>query len=114
MEILSNNIVTGVAVAVTAPLLIAAAVLAKSLIQNWLDRRKVFEWLRSNSQDEPGESHVDTATIAKGSKRTEARTRRACMSDKRILRFADGEQESWSVWREEPQSIYEKRGITII
>ena len=77
------------------------------------DRRRVYEWLRSNTRDEPGESHVDLPTLAKGTRLQEERVRRACFSDKRILRSPSG-LELWSVWREEPKSIYEKRGVIFI
>ena len=75
-----------------------------------LDRRTVYKWLRANTRDEPGESHVTTETLAKGTRLPEDRTRRACMSDPRIYRL-QGQPERWSVWRAELQSIYEKRGI---
>ena len=78
-------------------------------LRSIVDRRKVYLWLRSNTQDEPGKSHVDTVTLAKGARLPEDRVRRACMSDQRIYRLAQ-EPERWSVWRKEPQSIYEKRG----
>ena len=52
------------------------------------DRRKVYEWLRENTRDYPGESHTDTATIAKGTRLTEERVRRACMTDERVYRLA--------------------------
>jgi hypothetical protein len=74
------------------------------------DRRRVYAWLRANTRDWPGESHADTVTIAKGTGIPDDRTRRACMADRRILR-APGAADSWSVWRDEPQSIYEKRGM---
>src|SRR5437016_2498046 len=76
-----------------------------------LDRRTVYRWLRSQTRDEPGESHVDTPTVAKGTRLPEERVRRACMSDSRIHRFAGSSSEQWSVWRKEPQSVYEKRGL---
>jgi len=85
------------------------AVLLRGRVREMLDRRKVYGWLRSNTRDEPRESHVDTSTLAKGTRLPEERVRHACMSDDRIYRFSD-EPEQWSIWREEPQSIYEKRG----
>jgi hypothetical protein len=75
-----------------------------------LDRRTVYKWLRTNTRDEPDKSHVTTETLAKGTRLTEDRIRRACMSDPRINRL-HGQPERWSVWRVELQSIYEKRGI---
>jgi hypothetical protein len=78
-----------------------------------LDRRKVHLWLSSNTKDEPGESHVDTARLAKGTRLPEDRVRRACMSDRRIYHLAQ-EPEQWSVWRKEPQSIYDKRDLLVV
>lgn len=78
-----------------------------------LDRKRVYRWLRSNTQDEPGQSHVDTVTLVKGTCLPEDRVRRACMSDQRIYHLAQ-QPEQWSVWRKEPQSIYEKRGLLIL
>ena len=87
------------------------ATLAKGGVRDRLDRRKVYHWLRSNTRDEPGESHADATTVAKGTRLSEERVRRACMSDQRIHRFSNG-QERWSVWRKEPQSVYERRGAS--
>jgi hypothetical protein len=75
-----------------------------------VDRRRVYAWLRSNTRDEPGESHVDILTLVKGTRLPEERVSRACFSNKWIHR-SSGSSEQWSVWREQPQSIYEKRGI---
>jgi hypothetical protein len=35
------------------------------------DRQRVYMWLRLNTRDEPGASHVDTITLAKGSRLTD-------------------------------------------
>lgn len=78
-----------------------------------VDRREVLRWLRTNTRDEPGESHVDTATLAKGTRLVEDRVRRVCLSDQAIYRHP-GNPEDWSVWREEPQSIYETQGMAIL
>jgi hypothetical protein len=99
-------IVSGVAIGLLSWL----AVMATSKTQDIWDCRKVYRWLHSNTQDQPGKSHVDTATVAKGTRLPEERVRRACLSDKRIHQFPN-EPEQWSVWRKEPESVYEKRGI---
>lgn len=75
-----------------------------------LDRRKLYRWLHANTRDEPGETHVSTEALSKGTRLPAERVRRACMSDHRVLRL-EGPPEQWSVWRAEPQSVYEKRGI---
>ena len=35
-------------------------------VRHWNDHRIVRRWLRANTRDGPGESHVDTITLAKG------------------------------------------------
>lgn len=77
-----------------------------------LDRHRVYKWLKSNTHDEPGETHVDTPTLAKGTQLPEERVRRACMSDQRIYYYSK-DFDQWSIWRKEPQSIYEKRGALV-
>lgn len=62
------------------------------------DSRKVQRWLNSNTLDEPEKSHVDTATIAKGTRLPEDRVRPACMSNPRIHHLAH-EPEQWSCRR---------------
>ena len=107
---LNERLFLGILSAVGIGLLSWLAFLVRSKTRDIWDRRKVYRWLHSNTRDQPGESHVDTVTVAKGTRLPEERVRRACMSDTRIHRFPN-EPEQWSVWRKEPQSVYEKRGI---
>jgi hypothetical protein len=107
---LNERLFLGILSAMGIGLLSWLAVLAKSKTRDMWDRRKVYCWLQSNTRDQTGETHVDTVTVAKGTRLPEERVRRACMSDKRIHRFPN-KPEQWSVWRKEPQSAYEKRGI---
>jgi hypothetical protein len=77
------------------------------------DQRRVVKWLRQNTKDELGASHENTRTIAKETGLPEERVRRACMIDDRVYLF-QGPPEQWSVWRQDPQSIYETRGLLIL
>jgi len=80
----------------------------------WLrkqDKSKVHAWLRENTKDEPGESHRAIAEISSGTRLPEARVEAACLADLRIYRFrSEGKPDTFSVWRLEPQSVYDKRG----
>lgn len=75
------------------------------------DRRIIVAWLKTNTRDEPGHSHVDVLRIAKETGLSEERARAACFTEGQIFRHQSTGHETWSVWRGEPQSIYEKRGI---
>ena len=102
MEYIDNKIISGII------LFIILGLLGLFKIKGFskFDRHKIYKWLKSNTKDEPGESHVDTITIAKKSKLSEDRVRNACMSCNKIYRYSNG-KEQWSVWRERPQSCYE-------
>lgn len=102
-------VISGVAIGIAC----WGAALLKNRARDMVDRRKVYRWLRSNTRDEPGESHVDLRTVSKGTRLPEERALRACMSDERIYRFPS-EPDKWSVWRKKPQSIYEKRGLLFL
>ncbi|MFN2398170.1 MAG: hypothetical protein ABR543_05950 [Gemmatimonadaceae bacterium] len=53
---------------------------------------------------------MSTTEIAVGTRLSEERVREVCRLDLRIHQsIRDPNQ--WSVWRAEPESIYEKRGI---
>lgn len=102
-----------IVIAVLSSVAIALVGWLATRLRAMADRRRVHTWLPSNTRDEPGKSHVDTLTVVKATRLPEERVRRACLSDRRIFRSSNG-GEQWSVWREQPQSIYEKRGLTII
>ena len=75
--------------------------------------QKIYDWLKLNTRDEPGESHMTTRAIMEGTKLPKERVIRACIQDSRIL-WSSQNAEEWSIWRKEPQSVYEKRGILYI
>jgi hypothetical protein len=97
-----NQIVTGIILSIILGLLGWFRIKGFSTF----DRYKIHKWLKSNTKDEPGQSHIDTITIAKGTKLAEDRVRSACMSCNKIYRYYNA-KEQWSVWREQPQSCYE-------
>jgi len=107
---MTEQLLAGILLAAAVALLGGILALVRVRGRALLDRRRVYRWLRCYTRDEPGESHVDTSTLAKGTRLPEDRVRLACMSDRRVYRLPKGPEE-WSIWREEPQSIYEKRGV---
>jgi len=110
---MSKSVLIAVLSSVVIGVLGWVAAISRGRVRDRLDRRRVHRWLRSQTRDEPGESHVDIPTVAKGTGLPEDRVRRACVSDQRIQRFS-GSSEQWSVWRKEPQSVYEKRGLLVL
>ncbi len=59
---MDNKIITGIVLFIILGLLGWFKIKGLSIF----DRHKIYKWLKSNTKDEPGESHVDTITIAKG------------------------------------------------
>jgi len=64
MEYVDNKIITGIILFIILGLLGWFKIKGFSIF----DRHIIYKWLKSNTKDEPGESHVDTITIAKGNK----------------------------------------------
>lgn len=108
-----ETILIGILSSVVVGLLCWVITLLKRSIGECIDRKRVYLWLQFNTRDEPGKSHVDTITLAKETRLTEEQVHKACLSDQRIYR-SSGNPELWSLWRQEPQSIYEIKGITIV
>ena len=102
MEYMDNKIITGIILFIIFGLLGWFKIKGFSIF----DRYKIYKWLKSNTKDEPGESHVDSITIAKGTKLPEYRVRSACMSCNKIYHYSNS-KEQWSVWLEQPQSYYD-------
>lgn len=101
----------GILVTVVGALAIAVLAFCGRWTRRLYDQCQIRRWLFANTRDEPGESHVSTSAIAAGVRLPEGRVDHACMSSRRILR---SEQGLWSIWRQEPQSVYDKRGIRIV
>ncbi len=102
-----------VVIAVIGTLIIGAIEGARRWGLGCMDRRRVRQWLLENTRDEPGESHLEISRIASGMRLSEARVLRACLVSKHVC-HSKANPALWSVWREEPQSVYEKRGLLVI
>jgi len=84
---------------------------------NWWQlrqRRKVVEdWLRNNTRDEPGESHRKLSDIALNLGLSDDEVNKSIIGNARVFR-SKVTPDLISVWRQEPQSIYEKRGVLTV
>jgi hypothetical protein len=76
------------------------------------DRNLVYDWLKANTYDEPAESHKSLFEISDGTHLPEEQVRVACR-DTRIHQSLN-KPGNYSIWRKEPQSVYEKRGIVAV
>jgi hypothetical protein len=77
-------------------------------------RRKVVEnWLRDNTRDEPGDSHRKLSDIALNLGMSEDEVNKSIVGNSRIFRSTKM-PDHVSVWRQEPESIYEKRGVLAV
>jgi hypothetical protein len=73
-------------------------------------RGVIYAWLQGNTADAPGKSHRTIQQISIGTRLTEDEVQAACRSDMRM--FPSQKQPgSWSIFRAEPESVYERRGV---
>jgi hypothetical protein len=106
MEALTANYLLPVAVAAT----LAMAALVHRLVQVKRDERLVYNFLSVNTADQPHQSHKSTEEISSVTLLPEARVARACLNHPDIFR-SDTEPNLWSIWRSEPESVYDRRGL---
>lgn len=100
-------------IAIAGAVAVAILGFATHRLRGFADQVRVRRWLVANTKDGPGESHVAVSVISSGIRLPEDRVLRACIASKHVLR-SQHDRTLWSVWRSEPQSIYEKRGLRTI
>jgi hypothetical protein len=76
-------------------------------------KRVLISWLRANTRDEPGESHKSLLEAAQHLGISIEEINHLVLHTKQIF-HSKIEPDLISIWREEPQSIYEKRGLLMI
>jgi hypothetical protein len=86
---------------------------SKKALQVCADARKIYTWLSKNTKDEPAESHKSLFDISNGIRITEERVRIACLRSEKIFQSAE-QPGFYSIWRREPQSVYETRGLHLL
>jgi hypothetical protein len=104
-QILNNPVVTALIISFLIWLL--GAVFYKRIIL-WWQGLVIYRWLKMNSHDEPGESHKTVDEICEGTRLSPNEVTESCRHNRKIFRSTQG---SYSIWRREQQSVYEKRGI---
>jgi hypothetical protein len=81
---------------------------------NWIIRlwrkRKIYNWIKENTQNKAGEQFKSTTEISKGLDIDEDRVRKICSRHKKIFECS-GEKDLWSIYGSEPRSVYEEQGI---
>jgi len=108
-----SQVVTNLVSAVLAAFVMWCAARLYRLWERRRDSGKVRDWLRSNTRDESGDTHRSTLEISTGTRLPEVRVLQACLGDPQILR-SQTQPNLWSIWRKEPPSVYEKRGLITI
>jgi hypothetical protein len=74
------------------------------------DRNLIYTWLKANTNNEPAETHRSLFEISDCTRLSEKRVRMACLQSSRIYQSRE-HPGNYSIWRKEPQSVYETRGL---
>jgi len=77
-----------------------------------LEKQRVYEWLKANTSNEPGEQFRSTRAIASWNNLTEDRVRYVCSIHNKIFLSTGEKEDMWGIYERTPRSIYEKQGIT--
>ncbi|MBA7591172.1 hypothetical protein ES708_33324 [subsurface metagenome] len=76
--------------------------------------QRVYEWLKTNTNNEPGEQFRSTRAIASWNNLTVDRVRYICSIHEKIFLSTGKIEDMWGVFEHTPRSVYEKRGIISI
>jgi hypothetical protein len=85
-------------------------VIARDRLRVRREGKAIEQWLHANTRDEPGESHRTITYIAHNLGLPEDRVNKA-IAQSRVIFRSKKNVDQVSIWRQEPQSVYEKRGI---
>ena len=78
------------------------------------EKKRVYEWLKANTDNKPGEQFRSTRAIASWSNLTEDRVRYICSIHEKIFLSTGEKEDMWGIFEHIPRSVYEKRGIISI
>ena len=76
-----------------------------------IESNRVFNWLKENTTNEPGDQFRSSRAIASWNNLTQERVRHICSVDKRIFLSTGEKEDMWGIYEHVPRSVYEKRGI---
>ena len=112
-----NNLSEGwkitIFVVIIAPV---ATVIIKWLFGNIAGKkkeRKIYLWLKKNTEDRAGKQFKTTNEISQGLGIDEEKVKKICTLSKRIYQRSDS-IDSWGIYSNNATSIYEERGPIII
>ena len=82
--------------------------------KEWIEKRRVYRWLRRNTADEDGERFRSTRAIASYNNLTQDRVRYICSIHKKIHLSTGDREDLWGLYDHGERSVYEKRGLRTV
>ena|SRR6266850_1889425 len=77
----------------------------------FVQKRRVYNWLMDKTTNEEGQQYRSTRAIASWNNLTEDRVRYICSIHKKIYLSTGEREDLWSLYERGDRSIYEKRGV---
>jgi hypothetical protein len=105
-EIINNNWT----ISIGASLIVVLILYGVGKCSNCRKGRKIYLWLRDNTEDKAGEQFKSTTEISKALDIDEDQVRKICSRHKKIFEHSS-QKDLWSIYGSEPRSVYEERGI---
>ncbi len=97
-----------IAIPVTVSLIVAFVIWGfrtfGSRFVGWNNGRKIYQWLKANTCDEPSKGHKSLLEISTGVRLSTERVQEACLQTKKIFQSI-GKLGNYSIWRVEPLEI---------
>lgn len=107
---LSEGWQTTIFAAVMVPVAVAVIIWLYGKITRKTREKKVYLWLKENTENRAGKQFKTTPKISQGLGIDEDQIRKICTLSKRIY-HRSGERDLWGIYSDQATSIYEERGM---
>jgi len=98
MSTVVDGIVIGAAGGSIAGLTVWIVQYIHDKVVNWLDKNRIYKWMKENTEDVKGKQFRSTRTIASWNNLTEDRVRLLCSIDSRIHLNTGDKEDMWSIY----------------
>ena len=111
MATIWDGIVIGGAGGAIAGAIVALFKFIHSKAVEYIEKRRVYAWLVTNTSSEEGNEYRSTRAIASWNNLTEDRTRYICSIHPKIYLSTGEKPDLWSLYERGNRSVYDNRGV---
>lgn len=103
MSSIWDGIAIGAAGGAIAGITVYSVRMAHERFRDWLEGKRVYEWIQENTKNDDGKRFCSTRTIASWNNLTEDRVRYLCSQHPKIFLSTGDNEDMWSLYERQVQ-----------